>query len=128
VKAPIIRHGNWEDNYDDPAHPIPSLTALDIQGIRKSGGSDMIIVVASPLQADERSQHRLLSKIELYLGHIRTEAYRSECGEPTPENTSIVVRIHPQSAAPIFDLLERCKPWVAENHATLRIESLETIQ
>jgi hypothetical protein len=122
VPAPIIKHGNWEDNYDDPTHPIPSLTALDVHAVKKGGGSDLVIVIASPLRSDERSQKRLLDKIEIYLKYLATKEYEAECGTPTPERTFIVVKIHPDSDAAIFDLLERCKPWILANHATLQME------
>jgi hypothetical protein len=77
VTAPIFMHGKWEDNYDDPSHPIPSLTALDVQAIKKGGGSDLLIIIASPLQADERSQRRLLDKMEIYLKFLKTPEFES---------------------------------------------------
>jgi len=124
VSAPIIRHGSWEDNYDDPDHPIPSTSALDVHAVKKGGGSDLVIIVASPLRADERSQHRLLDKIEIYLRYIRSPDYQSECGPPTSDRTSIIVHIHPDSDPLIFDLLDRCRPWVAENSCTLQVITL----
>jgi len=125
VSAPIIRHGNWEDNYDDPTHPIPSLSALDVHAIKKGGGSDLTIVIASPLRADERSQKRLLDKIDIYLRYIQSPEYERVCGTPTCENTGVIVRIHGGSATEIFELLERCKPWVAKSRATLQVSVLE---
>jgi hypothetical protein len=125
VAAPITLHGKWEDNYDDPTHPIPSVTALDVHAIKRGGGSDLVIIVASPLQADERSQRRLLDKIEIYLNFLKTEEYQREYGSPTPESTTIVVRLHPGSDPVILDLLERCKPWVHKGHAALAVTSLE---
>lgn len=125
MTTPIIMHGKWEDDYDDPDHPIPSLTTLDIHAVKKSGGADLIIVVASPLKADERSQHRLLDKIVGYLGFLETQEFQSKSGIATPENTAIIVKIHPDSAPEIFDLIERSKPWVLSNNASLRAELLE---
>jgi hypothetical protein len=118
-------HGKWEDNYDDPTHPIPSVTALDVQTIKHGGGSDLAIIVASPLQSDERSQRRLLDKIEIYLKFLQTSEYQSGSGIATPENTRIVVRLHPDSDPAILDLLERCKPWVTKGQATLVVTPLE---
>jgi hypothetical protein len=118
-------HGKWDDNYDDPTHPIPSITALDVHVIKHGGGSDLVIIVASPLQADERSQRRLLDKIEIYLGFLHTPEYQTSSGIATPENTTIIVRLHPDSAPAIRELLERCKPWVAKGQATLVVTPLE---
>ena len=123
--APIVKHGEWEDNYDDPSHPIPSVTALDVQAVKIGGGSDLVIVVASPLQSDERSQGRLLNKIELYIGFLSTPEFQAISGTATTQNTSIIVHIHPASDNAIFELIERCKPWVLSNNASLQVKLLE---
>ena len=128
MAAPIVMHGEWEDDYDDPSHPIPSLTALDIQTVLKGGGSDLAIVVASPLRADERSQRRLLSKIGIYLGFLCTPEFQDSSGVATPENTSIIVHIHPSSDKAIFELIERCRPWVLSNNASLQVKFLDLSQ
>jgi len=108
---------------DDPNHPIPATEAIDVCGIRKSGGADLVIVIASPLGADENSQRRLLRKIEVYLDFIRSDEFKSQAAAAARENTSIVVHIHPASNPVIFELLERCRPWVEENGAKLKVES-----
>ena len=125
MAAPIVMHGQWEDDYDDPSHPIPSLTALDIQTVKIAGGSDLTIVVASPLRSDERSQRRLLSKIGIYIGFLSTPEFQATSGVATPQNTSIIVQIHPASDNAIFELLERCKPWTLSNNASLQVNLLE---
>jgi hypothetical protein len=117
--APITMHGKWEDNYDDPAHPIPSVSAIDVHGVKSDGGSDLVIVIASPLSFDERSQKRLLDKIELYLHFIRTPECQAEAGVASAENTSILIELHPDSDLRVLGLIERSKPWVAANGATL---------
>jgi hypothetical protein len=125
VTARIIKHGEWEDNYDDPEHPIPSLDALDVQTIKKSGGSDLFIVVASPLRADVRSQQRLLEKISIYLKFLATPSFTNSCGKATPLNTNLIVKLHPASDPEIHALLERSKPWVASGGASLKIERID---
>ena len=49
---------------DDDSHPILFLGNLDVCGVRRDGGGDLVLLVASPLAPDERSQHRLLHKLE----------------------------------------------------------------
>ena len=122
--APISMHGNWEDNYDDPTHPIPSVSAIDIHAVKNDGGSDLVIVIASPLLFDERSQKRLLDKIDLYLQFIRTPECEAEAGVATSENTSIVVELHPGSDQRVLELIEGSKPWVAASGATLKSMTL----
>jgi len=124
MPAKITKHAEFEDTYDDANHPIPSLSVVDVHAVKKGGGADLAIIVASPLMADEYSQTRLLNKIEGYLGFISSEVFAKGCGMPTAENTMIVVHIHPASDPAIFDLLERSKPWVLSNNATLEIKLL----
>ena len=109
---------------DDDSHPIPCLTALDVFGVKKDGGADLVLVIASPLKADERSQRRLLQKIENYLGFISSDEFLAEAGPPSPANTKITVKVHPDSDSAISELLDRCVDWVAENNATLVVEGL----
>lgn len=125
MTAEVVMHGEWEDNYDDPSHPIPALNALDIQAVKIGGGSDLVIIVASPLLSDERSQRRLLNKIENYLGFLSSPECQAKAGVATPDNTSIIVRIHPGSDEAVFELIERCKPWAIDNNARLKMELLE---
>lgn len=107
---------------DDETHPIPFLQALDVFAVKQSGGSSSAIVIASPLEADERSQRRLMRKIENYLGFIVSDAHREEAGPPDPSTTEILVVIDGRSDQAIFDLLEQCKPWALENGVTLKVE------
>jgi hypothetical protein len=109
---------------NDDSHPIPCLTALDIFGVKNDGGADLVLIIASPLEADERSQRRLLQKIENYLGFISSEEFLAEAGPPSPANTKIIVKVHPDSDSAISELLDRCVDWVAENNATLVVEDL----
>jgi hypothetical protein len=110
---------------DDPEHAVPFLDKLDVFAKKKTGGGDLHVVIATPLADDRRSLERLMRKLENYLFHINSDDYRQECGEALPENTRIVIDIDPTSSSAAFDLLERCKPWVLENHATLLIKKLD---
>ena len=115
------------ENHDlyalDNEHPIPNLDVIDINTVKKTGGSDLFIVVATPLSDDRRSLERLLRKIENYLEFLQSDGFRTENGVPNPENTSIVVKMHPDSSASAFGLLERNKQWVKNNNATLVIDT-----
>ena len=84
-----------------------------------------MIVIASPLAADVRSQTRLRDKIEIYLNYIHSSDYEEEVGIPDPKTTRIVVRIHHGSDQAIFDLLGRCAVWVESRQASLLVQPLE---
>lgn len=103
----------------DDTHPIPDLDVCDVDVKRKDGGHDLYLVIASPLNADERSQHRLIEKISRYLGFLA--GLRDLPDEGTRR---ITVHIHPDSAPEIFDLLERCRPWTADNNVVFEVKRL----
>ncbi|MCC8361840.1 hypothetical protein LK996_01920 [Lysobacter sp. A6] len=107
----------------DEDHPIPDLDVVDINVVKKGGGSDLIIIIASPLQDDTRSLERLMKKIERYLGFAKSAEFCAQSGLSTIDNTKIIVYIHPDSSPVAFELLERCKPWTIENDVVLEVET-----
>lgn len=123
--AEVFEHHKSENTYDDPDHPIPALKYIDINSVKKRGGSDLIIIIASPLKSDPYSQNRLLDKIQGYLSHIQSPDFIAESGVPRPENTNIIVKIHGDSEPLIFQLLSKCESWINENNATLKVELFE---
>lgn len=110
---------------DDLNHPIPRLGVIDIHGFLKTGGTDLVVVIGSPLEADDNSRSRLLQKLGNYAAYIGSSEYADQFGRPTPENTTIVVNIHPGSSPKVFELLELWRPHAVAAHANLRIELLE---
>ena len=123
--ASLTKHEIPDDPRNDPAHPIPYLNVIDVSAYRIGGGANLIIIVASPLASDERSQTRLLDKIQGYLEHIQTEDHARDAGAPpTPENTTITVRLHPETSSVVRELLERSRTWVHSQGATLVISDL----
>jgi hypothetical protein len=112
------------DTYaDDESHPIPFLGKIDVFVTTKEGSVMYGLVIASPLSGDKRSQQRLLKKLEDYLSDRHSTDLKSRFGAPTPNNTSLKVAIHPGSDPTVFDLLQRCKPWVQDNGFTMEVTS-----
>ncbi len=109
---------------DDPSHPIPKVDVCDIRGERKAGGADLVVVVAAPLQDDERSRRRVIQKIRNYLGYISSADFAREHGLPTSETVAIVFQVHPESAPAALAFLEECRPWISDNHASLVVKKL----
>lgn len=112
----------------DEEHPIPNLEVVDINVVKKGGGSDLIIIIASPLEDDDRSLERLLMKIERYLGFAKSSRFVEESGVATVENTKIQVCIHPDSSPIAFELLERCKPWTLDNDVVLEVDTQRVLE
>jgi hypothetical protein len=108
----------------DPGSPIPNLGVVDVNTVKVGGGSDLFIIVATPLQAEPYSLKRLLRKVEAYLEFIKSDVFIKESGFATPDNTRIVVKLHPDSAPVARTLLECNVQWVLNNDATLVIETL----
>ena len=109
---------------DDVTHPIPEVGACDVKGVRKGGGADLVIVIATPFENDERSRRRLVQKFRNYLGHIVSEEFVRECGSPSPESTAIVVHVHPDSDSKALAFIEECRGWIYDNHASLVVKKL----
>lgn len=106
----------------DDQHPIPNLEVVDVHVVKKGGGSDLRIIIASPLRDDVRSLERLMMKIERYFAFTKSPEFIAESGFATVDNTKVIACIHPASSPVAFDLLERCKPWAIENEVTLEID------
>ncbi|MDE2272056.1 MAG: hypothetical protein KGJ94_08735 [Xanthomonadaceae bacterium] len=124
MSAEVITHAKFEDTYDEPRHPIPSVDTLDVNVVKKGGGSDLLIVIASPLMADDYSKGRLLTRLRNYCLFLSTPDFRSESGESTPDNTSIIVELHPDSHPEILELLESQQDVVFSHGASLKLRIL----
>lgn len=125
MTAKIINHPIPEDPENDPNHPVPYLRVIDV-ACYSSGGARLGIVIASPLDGSERSQTRLLDKIQGYLGHISSDEFIGDAGvAPTPDNTIIEVVIHPDSSEIIRELLAKCHDWVLSHNAILVVRDLK---
>jgi uncharacterized protein YtpQ (UPF0354 family) len=111
----------------DDTHAIANLQVIDVHAIKKGGGSDLVVVVASPLGADARSIFRLFRKLDGYLETINASAYREECGPPTAETTSIIVRLHPRSEPAVENILRVVGGWAEARNASLRVEKITPV-
>lgn len=102
-------------NEEDPTHPVPYPGKVDVLVETQEGEVHYGLVIAAPLRADERSQQRLLQKLEDYISDRRSDASLQKYGQPTPDNTHLLIAIHPDSDRVIFELIEKCRPWL-EGH------------
>ena len=106
---------------DDESHPIPFLDKLDVFAEYKTGGGKLIIVAASPLVGDFRTQKRLLRKIENYLGFICSSEFPLKGATRTTTNAEIRIEASAGADPVILDLIERCIPWAMENQVELTV-------
>ena len=111
---------------DDHNHPIPRIGEIDLYGIRENGGAELAIIIASPLDGGEYSQRRLLAKLDLYILFIASDEFRAEKPALPTRKTPPSPCISTLNSDPeIFELLERCRPWLEVNAATLRVDALQ---
>lgn len=97
---------------------------IDILGMRKDGGADLVIVSPGPLDESPQGQALLLDKVETYLKYIRSEDFRRNCPHAAPENTHVVLLTHADPSPLMQELLQKVSVWVADNQAvfSVRIE------
>lgn len=110
---------------DDPDHGIPCVSSLDVHSVWKEGGSDLHVIVAKPLEIDERSRERLMKKIENYLHFINSTEYLKQCGAPNPQNTRVVVSLHLDMNPAVEATLLHCATWIQSNNASLKVQYLD---
>jgi hypothetical protein len=120
----MVSETNSEDLYsDDETHPIPRVGTIDVETKLESGGAYFALVIASPMHADQRSQKRLLKKLENYIGDFYSPEALKARGQPTPRSARIRVVVHPDSDDEIFELLDRSRRWVENNQITFVVDS-----
>lgn len=107
----------------DENDPIPNVDSIDINKVKHGGGSDLYMVIATPVTGERRSLERLLRKLETYLAFIQSDQFKAESGVPTTDNTRIVVKMHPDSHPKARELIERNRSWVENNDATLVVDT-----
>ncbi|MBV9511361.1 MAG: hypothetical protein JO303_13875 [Caulobacteraceae bacterium] len=107
---------------DDETNPIPYLDRLDILAKGRRGDVTLVMVIATPLAADDQSMRRLMRKLDNYTLYARSEAYRAKFGEPSPATTTIKVVIDARSDPGVFAWLETAKPLAIANGVRLVVE------
>ena len=113
-----------DDGAVDEAHPIFDPDNLDIHAIKRGGGSDLTLLIESPLAPDARSVYRLFQKVDGYLRFIHAKSNQEQCGPPSPDSTQLVVKIHAASDDAVFKLLAAAGDWVRGRGASLVVERL----
>lgn len=103
--------------------PIQNLDSIDLIGARRDGGADLMIVVSSFLSASAEHQKLLLDKLQNYLSYLNSPEFATELGPPSPESACIVLAFYHPPDPVILQLLEKCKGWLKQNNADLRMES-----
>ena len=110
---------------EDRDHPIPRLDTIDVE-VRTKNGAYIALVVATPLKDDPVSRARLLRKIDLYLAYFRSPEYRSRCGAPSLEHSTIYFKIHSASDAAMLQLIDGYAAQIEANSISAEIKLWRT--
>jgi hypothetical protein len=106
---------------DDESHPIPRVGVIDCTLALEGGGAYYGLVIASPMQSDERSRKRLDRKLQNYINDFLSEQSAKERGTPKIGKMRIYVGIHPASDPEIFSLIESWRERIERNSIELLI-------
>jgi uncharacterized protein YtpQ (UPF0354 family) len=122
----FVRRGGWFYPLDlerrDESHPIPDLDVLDVHALLKTGGSEMALIIATPMDADPRSVFRLFQKLSGYLQFVDTGEYRTQAGDG---DTRVEVNIHPGSDAAVFELLATIPQFIEKPGVKFAVKCIE---
>ena len=106
---------------DDDSHPIPRVGVIDVVRTFKGGGAYYGLVIATPLESDERSIARLVKKLEGYVSDFFSAESAAAQGTPKPGKMRIYVNVHPDSDPRVFEILREYEPWIRRNGIKLII-------
>jgi hypothetical protein len=93
----------------DPSHPIPHVFAYDVVLTFDGGGAFLGIMIASPLGDDARSRARLNEKLRFYMESFFSDYGKKEWDAPKEGRMKIFVKIHQDSTATSFEVIEEAK-------------------
>jgi hypothetical protein len=91
---------------DDALHPIPAVHSYDTVLTFDGGGAYLGIVIATPIDASERSLHRLKEKQRFYLESFYSDYGHEMWNTPKEGKMRIYFKIHPDSSEVVFKLVE----------------------
>ncbi len=100
---------------------IDDQDTIDLLGVRKGGGADVVILVREKLSGDPQTQGSLLDKIERYFEFVNSDDFKKQCGSPSPKNTCVVVKCHVEPDPVIRELVAKSRGWAEDNQCDLRI-------
>jgi hypothetical protein len=119
-----LRRGTSERNCPKPQWaPIQDPHSIDIVGLRRDGGLDLVICASQPIDDDPETLNTLRSKVRAYLREIDEPAFQEETGHRPPDKTSIVIAceypIHPKAQA----VIDECRQIAAGRNVKLELRN-----
>lgn len=97
---------------------------IDLFGLRKDGGADLLIAPNAPLDDLPETYQALLDKVQLYLGYINSSDFHAQYPRATPANTRIILHLKAAPSPQLTALAEKIVPWTAEYGAVFQMKIL----
>src|SRR5690349_8313639 len=110
---------------DDDSHPIPKVDVIDYVRTIENGGAGYALVVASPLEPDQRSLRRLTRKLQAYVEDFFSKESKMRQGAPSPGKMWIFVNIHQDSCPEAFNIVKSHAPWILDHGIRLVVNTID---
>ena len=103
--------------------PIQNLDSIDVIGVRKTGGVDLVITVSSYLNDSEHHEQLLRKKVQAYTDAIFSDNWVEKYGE---DNSTIYIKASVMPSQEIINLISALKKHLSEYNVGLYLEISET--
>lgn len=101
---------------------IKNADSLDIAGVRKDGGVDLVMVSKGKWKETPKVQTLLLDKTENYLRYALSKDFQKDFPGVSPDKVWIILKSEEKLPRVIEALCEKIKAWVEENGAHFKVE------
>ena len=101
--------------------PIQNLGNIDVLGVRKDGGVDLVVVASAPLDGSADTLSNLDRKIRGYIAEVGLKSFREQYPGAVPGKIRIQVVCEHSVDMAARGLIEALKPAALANGATLEL-------
>jgi hypothetical protein len=101
--------------------PIGDVDTVDIVGLRKDGGLDMVISCVAPIDDSPSTLRQLETKICNYIKGAKSEAFLGQYGCSVGAPVTVFVSCAHPIAAQAMDLIARLRTTAAENGIAIEV-------
>ena len=103
--------------------PVKDVDTIDVVGVRKDGGLDLVISVASPLDASPSTLSLLEAKIRKYIEAAQAEVFLAHYGRPLGVPVTIYISCAHPIAEAARDVIERLTGVALEDGIGLEVRT-----
>jgi hypothetical protein len=105
--------------------PIGDVNTVDVVGVRKDGGLDMVISVTGPIDGSPLTLVKLETKIRNYIKGATSEAFLGQYGRRVGVPVTILISCVHHITEPARDLIEKLRAAAAEYGIRVELQTDE---